>query len=372
MTLSSLFIPAPRIRARRLIRHGGMACAAVLVPTALAGTGAAAQTAAHTAAQGTTPAIVPHHHHHRAATSTSASLAAPGHHTGSRHPGSHHPGASHPGAHHPPSHPAGLHHAGPSLGGPAPHHHHVIPPRHAALPAAATGAAAGVSAGVAVGTAAGATTGAPLPTPAGAPPADKGTVTGLPLPRFAALRADEVNMRSGPGQRYPIAWVYHRRDLPVKIEREFDVWRLVEDSDGQKGWVHQATLVGARTFVVPGLPPVAPAQNGPAPAAAAPPDGGKPAAPALPPATGEHFDTRIVSRLSDPAAASTIPGAIILRAAPDGTSAVVAVLKPGSVGTFRACAAGTIWCRVGVQHYAGWLDRSSVWGLLPQETIPPS
>lgn len=70
-----------------------------------------------------------------------------------------------------------------------------------------------------------------------------GSVTGLPLPRFAALRADRVNLRVGPGLRYPIRWVYLRVNLPVKIEREFGNWRLVENYDGVTGWVHQALLV---------------------------------------------------------------------------------------------------------------------------------
>ena len=52
-----------------------------------------------------------------------------------------------------------------------------------------------------------------------------------------------------PG-RYPIDWVYQRRDLPVQIEREFEVWRLISDQDGIRGWVHQATLTGRRGFVV--------------------------------------------------------------------------------------------------------------------------
>ena len=81
---------------------------------------------------------------------------------------------------------------------------------------------------------------APAPAPAtSAPPPEpaKGSNTGLPLPRFASLKTDEVNLRSGPGLRYPIEWVYKRRDLPVEIQREFEVWRLVADSDGVKGWV---------------------------------------------------------------------------------------------------------------------------------------
>ena len=39
--------------------------------------------------------------------------------------------------------------------------------------------------------------------------------TGAPLPRFAALRADEVNLRAGPGTEYPVEWVFLRRALPI-------------------------------------------------------------------------------------------------------------------------------------------------------------
>ena len=41
--------------------------------------------------------------------------------------------------------------------------------------------------------------------------------TGLPLPRFASLRSDEANVRSGPGTRYPIEWVFRRKGMPVEI-----------------------------------------------------------------------------------------------------------------------------------------------------------
>ena len=104
---------------------------------------------------------------------------------------------------------------------------------------------------------------APAPQPPAPPPPEppkpteaetaKGSNTGLPLPRFAALRSDEVNLRAGPGTRYPIEWIYKRRELPVQIQREFEVWRLVQDPDGIKGWVHQATLTGRRSFIVTGV-----------------------------------------------------------------------------------------------------------------------
>jgi SH3-like domain-containing protein len=166
---------------------------------------------------------------------------------------------------------------------------------------------------------------APVPAPAAPPPAAeppkqaepetaKGSNTGLPLPRFAALRSDEVNLRAGPGTRYPIQWIYQRRELPVEILREFEVWRLVEDTEGIKGWVHQATLTGRRSFIVTG---------GDATLRRDPQDGGRP----------------------------------------------VAILKPGVIGHLRSCQASSEWCQVQTGDYRGYLKRSQFWGTLPGEAV---
>lgn len=174
---------------------------------------------------------------------------------------------------------------------------------------------------------------APVVAASPTPPAEKGTepppaaakaaataslpktgLTGLPLPRWASLRADEVNLRSGPGTRYPIEWVYHRRDLPVQIEREFEGWRLIEDPDGVKGWVHQATLVGRRSFVVKGAERV-------------------------------------------------------LRRSASEDAAAVARLKPGVVGRIRACEPNANWCEVQAGEYRGFLRREEFYGIYPGEAI---
>ncbi len=154
----------------------------------------------------------------------------------------------------------------------------------------------------------------PLPP---APPPNIGPSTGLPLPRYASLKSDDVNMRSGPGERYPVLWNYQRRDLPVKIEHEFDIWRQVEDMDGIKGWIQQGFLAGHRSFVI----------------------------------TGTQDRT--------------------LRAQAAEAAEAVAVLKPGVVGRLKSCDAGQDWCQVQVQDYRGWLKRSDVWGVDPSETIGP-
>src|SRR5438876_886029 len=72
----------------------------------------------------------------------------------------------------------------------------------------------------------------------------------LPVPRFVSLRSEQVNVRTGPGERYPIEWVFTRRDLPVEIVAEFENWRKIRDSEGSEGWVHQRMLAGRRSVLV--------------------------------------------------------------------------------------------------------------------------
>ena len=62
--------------------------------------------------------------------------------------------------------------------------------------------------------------------------------------RFASLRADEVNVRAGPGVRYHVKWVFVRKHLPVMITAEFESWRKIRDSEGAEGWVHRGMLSG--------------------------------------------------------------------------------------------------------------------------------
>ena len=71
--------------------------------------------------------------------------------------------------------------------------------------------------------------------------------TSSPIPRFDSLRSDTVYMRAGPGERFPIEWVYEKKDLPVKIIDTFEHWYKIEDGDKNQGWVHKRMLSGKRT-----------------------------------------------------------------------------------------------------------------------------
>ena len=72
------------------------------------------------------------------------------------------------------------------------------------------------------------------------------------VPYWATLRAEEVNMRVGPSEEFPIEWVYRRPGLPVKVVRLNEGWRLVEDPDGERGWIISRLLNPRRGAIVTG------------------------------------------------------------------------------------------------------------------------
>ncbi len=136
--------------------------------------------------------------------------------------------------------------------------------------------------------------------------------TGLPLPRFVSMRADEVNVRTGPGVRYPIDWVFVRKDMPVEIIGEYDTWRRIRDWTGTSGWVHQSMLSGHRTVMTSGD----------------------------------------ISALHKKASSD---------------APVVARSEAGVVGDLLKCEAD--WCEVELTGHRGWVERSKLWGVYPEETI---
>ena len=136
--------------------------------------------------------------------------------------------------------------------------------------------------------------------------------SGLPIPRFASLRSDEVNVRSGPGTRYPVEWVFKRKGMPVEIVAEYDIWRKIRDWQGASGWVHQSLLTGKRSFIIP-----AKAAN--------------------------------------------------LHKTPATSAEVVAKLEPEVMGEIRSCAGD--WCRVRVTSISGWIERTGLWGVYKSEPI---
>ncbi|MDF2965652.1 MAG: hypothetical protein K0Q51_1040 [Rickettsiaceae bacterium] len=77
----------------------------------------------------------------------------------------------------------------------------------------------------------------------------------LPIPRFASIKSNEVNARTGPSNRYPIEWVFIKKGEPVEIFAEFEQWRRIRDITGEGGWVHSSMLSGKRFVIVKGDEP---------------------------------------------------------------------------------------------------------------------
>jgi SH3-like domain-containing protein len=129
---------------------------------------------------------------------------------------------------------------------------------------------------------------------------------------YVTLRASEVNLRAGPGEQFPIQWVYRRKGLPVEVIGKSDVWRKIRDWQGTEGWVHQRMLTELRSVIVRGA--VRPL----------------------------HSD-------------------------PDPASNVVARAEPGVIAKLLECRGA--WCRVETSDVRGWLGRNEVWGVDPNEDV---
>ncbi len=96
---------------------------------------------------------------------------------------------------------------------------------------------------------------APAAAPAHKAPVDVDAtqgLSGLPVPRFVSLKSDKAYLRTGPGDRYPVVWIYVRKGLPVEVVREYGIWRQIRDIGGSVGWMNKQLISGNRTAVVTG------------------------------------------------------------------------------------------------------------------------
>ncbi len=151
-----------------------------------------------------------------------------------------------------------------------------------------------------------------------------GLITALPvvaqelaIPRFVSFRRSEVNLRTGPGNRYPIKYVYYVQNYPVEVIDEYELWRQIREVDGTVGWVHRRLLSGVRYIIT--------TKNG------------------------------------------------VLYKKPDNTSATVAYVQKGSLAKLEECPPHSDFCEVlfvfNDKKYQGWLEKSSFYGVYPHEVV---
>lgn len=74
-------------------------------------------------------------------------------------------------------------------------------------------------------------------------------------PYWASIASGQAMTHTGPGRNYPNVWLYQRRDLPVRVVKKYENWRLIEDPDGAQGWMLVSMLSDRRTAIIKGGEP---------------------------------------------------------------------------------------------------------------------
>ncbi len=132
-------------------------------------------------------------------------------------------------------------------------------------------------------------------------------------PYWASIASGEAMTRTGPGKTYPGIWLYKRRDLPVRVVKRYESWRLIEDPDGARGWMLVTLLSDRRTALV------------------------KP---------GDPRPVRIE---------------------PSEGARVRYLVEPGVVGRIDNCQRG--WCRIAVGRREGFIRAADLWGVGENEVV---
>jgi SH3-like domain-containing protein len=133
-------------------------------------------------------------------------------------------------------------------------------------------------------------------------------------PYWASIASGQAMTHTGPGRNYPNVWLYQRRDLPVRVVKKYQTWRLIQDPDGAQGWMLVTMLSDRRTAIV------------------------KPGDPR--PVRADRSDAAKIRYMAE----------------------------PGVVGRIDKCK-GDGWCRIEIGKKEGYIRTSDVWGVGDHEVV---
>ena len=129
---------------------------------------------------------------------------------------------------------------------------------------------------------------------------------------FGSIKWNKVNVRTGPGQQYPIKWEFHKKNLPVEIISEHENWLKIRYFDEEEGWVHKR-LISKKRYVM----------------------------------------------IKD--------SAQILRNKPDNLSNAVLIVENNVLAKVLKCKKK--WCKIGINQKNGWILKSYLWGVYQNEVL---
>ena len=132
-------------------------------------------------------------------------------------------------------------------------------------------------------------------------------------PYWASIASGQAMTRTGPGKNYPGVWLYQRRDLPVRVVKKYENWRMIQDPDGAQGWMLVTLLSDRRTAVVK---------------------------------AGEPRPIRV---------------------GPYDSAKVAYNAEQGVVGRISKCSDG--WCRIEIGKHEGYIRTSDIWGVGVSEVV---
>jgi len=132
-------------------------------------------------------------------------------------------------------------------------------------------------------------------------------------PYWASIASGQAMTRTGPGKNYPGVWLYQRRDLPIRVVKKYENWRLIQDPDGAQGWMLVTLLSDRRTAIV------------------------KP---------GDRRPIRV---------------------GPYDSAKVAYEAEHGVVGRISKCSDG--WCRIEVDKHDGYIRIADIWGVSGGEVV---
>jgi SH3-like domain-containing protein len=130
--------------------------------------------------------------------------------------------------------------------------------------------------------------------------------------KYLSIRTNVANLRIGPSYEHPVSYIYEKRNLPVEVIEEFEVWRKVKDYQGEVGWIHLSQLSRKRTLLT-------------------------------------FKDGIVIFKKS--------------------TIYSEPIIKIGKLETavIKKCIPG--WCLIEIQKYKGWIQTDQVWGIENKEII---
>jgi len=138
------------------------------------------------------------------------------------------------------------------------------------------------------------------------------TIIASTTKKYLSIRSNLTNVRLGPSYTHPVIWIYEKKNMPVEIIDEFEVWRKIKDFQGEIGWIHLSQLSRKRTLLTV-------RDNG--------------------------ILYKAASELSEP------------------------LVKIGMYETAIIKKCYQDWCKIEIQKYKGWIQKEYLWGVELKEII---